>query len=127
VKSVRITVTFTVEPQADGDDVEVGAYLDASLRHMCEVSDDAGRIHGYEMRSDAPKPWLVVIEGDAVPSVFGPFGDDTERLGDAAQHREDNGDKDGLYRLDVGADGVPVVDSFGNGELDAVIEQRAKG
>ena len=52
VVSQRITVTFLV---ADADDVAAGAYLDASLAYMCEVSDDQRRIVSYHIKGGEPE------------------------------------------------------------------------
>lgn len=46
--TTHILVEVVVE-ERDGDDVEAGAYLDASLSYMCEVSDDQRRIRSYRI------------------------------------------------------------------------------
>lgn len=85
-----ITVTFSV---TDGDDVQAGAYLDASLAYMREVADDQRRIQSYHINGTAPidrytglrnaaraviEKWAIVETGGATT-----LGEAVERL-DAA-------------------------------------------
>lgn len=65
-----------------------------------------------------PSLYLLVIEGDVCSSVRGPYKDDDERLAAAREHRADAGIDDGLYRLNIGADGVPETADFGSAEMD---------
>ena len=60
------------------------------------------------------KASLLVLHGDVEPQVLGPYRDDDERLEAARCHRAENGDQDGLYRLD-GID----VSAFTGAELEA--------
>ena len=60
------------------------------------------------------KASLLVLHGDVEPRVLGPYRDDDERLEAARCHRAENGDQDGLYRLD-GID----VSAFTGAELEA--------
>ena len=46
--TTHILVEVVVE-ERDGDDVQAGTYLDASLSYMCEVADDQRRIRSYRI------------------------------------------------------------------------------
>lgn len=62
--------------------------------------------------------WLLVMEGDCTPWRLGPFADDEALAAEARDYRARHGEGDGLYRLFVGDDGAPIVESFGFAELD---------
>lgn len=64
--------------------------------------------------------YLIVVEGDVEPRLEGPYDDDTQRLGAALRHREQDEEwKDGMYRLDIDWDGNPTIDSFAGFELES--------
>jgi hypothetical protein len=62
--------------------------------------------------------YLVVIWGDVEPQLRGPFKSDSTRLAAARKYRRDEGDDDGLYRLDIDAKGRPQIGVFTGSELD---------
>jgi hypothetical protein len=64
-RRTRITVTFHVD---DADDVAAGAYLDASLAYMCEVSDDQRRILSYCIHGAVPE-WDEYTHGRDEPQA----------------------------------------------------------
>lgn len=45
--------------------------------------------------------YLMVMEGDVSPTLHGPYASDARRVTAAQTYRVDNGDEDGLYRLNV--------------------------
>ena len=63
------------------------------------------------------KKYLIVIYGDVSIMTVGPFVDEEARTRSAARHRKNNGDKDGLFRLDVLVDGSPRASDFSGKEL----------
>lgn len=75
-------------------------------------------IHGNPV-AGSKDYYLIAMQGDVDPSLLGPFDDDSQRLQAAKEYRQNEGDDDGLYRLDVPKGVVPVVDTFSGGELDA--------
>ena len=57
--------------------------------------------------------WLVVVEGDVEPRLEGPFKTDLGRVVAAQEHRrKDLHERDGLFRLDIGASGSPRIYNF---------------
>lgn len=67
--------------------------------------------------------YLVVVWGDVEPEVIGPFIDENQRDIRAGEIRAENGDKNGVYRLDISEEGKPVMCAFGGKEMDELIDQ----
>jgi hypothetical protein len=62
--------------------------------------------------------YMLVVYSDVEPEIVGaPYRNDAERLADARRHRADT-DRDGLYRVDVDARGVPSVTPFLGREIE---------
>jgi hypothetical protein len=68
--------------------------------------ETAGRVH-----------YLLVVEDDTEPEIRGPYQTDAKRVAAAKQHRQRRAYRDGLFRLDVYASGIPDVDAFGGSEI----------
>lgn len=71
---------------------------------------------------DRVKRYLVIIEGDVEPSVYGPYSIG-KRLEAAKNHRANDPDKeDGLFKLDVHIDQIntklPKMSPFMASELE---------
>jgi hypothetical protein len=56
--------------------------------------------------------YLVVVELDVHPVVQGPFGSEERRDQAAKLHKKRCGDTDGIFPLDVTADGIPKMTSY---------------
>lgn len=67
-----------------------------------------------------PEHYLLVIEGDVEPVVIGPFPTMEDRDDDALEHRWQEGDRDGLFMLDITDDGRPIVNSYSGAFFDGV-------
>lgn len=66
----------------------------------------------------AHRLYVLHIWGDVEPRLLGPYPNDAACLTAARQVRHaDPSQRDGLYRLDVGADGTPYVTPFTGAEL----------
>lgn len=50
------------------------------------------------------KRWLVIVENDLEPRLVGPFKSEEERDGMAKFHKEERGDEDGIFPLDIKPD-----------------------
>lgn len=61
------------------------------------------------------KHWLLIIENDVEPKIWGPYDRDTIRLKAARQFRARRGPEHGLFRLD--AETKPNVDAFMAAEM----------
>ncbi|RQV94821.1 hypothetical protein EH221_07025 [bacterium] len=66
----------------------------------------------------AKKLYLVVIEGDVEPRILAEYATDEKRVEAARKYRQEHGDEDGLFRMDIDENGVPELDSFGAAEID---------
>ena len=64
------------------------------------------------------KYYLIEIWGDVEPDIISEHSTDKERLEAARTHREEHGDKCGLYRLDITEKGIPSIIAFGSSEID---------
>jgi len=64
------------------------------------------------------KLYLLVIWDDIEPEVMGPYATTDDRLKRARDFREEEGDKHGVFRLDIEGEGVPDVFSFSNAEIE---------
>lgn len=66
--------------------------------------------------------FLLVIWGDCQPEVRGPYASDSVRLAVARKHWKRNGDRDGLYRLNLRPLAKPglqlEVGAFGGAEME---------
>jgi hypothetical protein len=61
--------------------------------------------------------WLVVVVGDGEPEIHGPYKDGDERDAAALEHRKgDEGDEDGIFKLDC--EGTPEVETYSGGFFD---------
>ena len=77
------------------------------------------------MQADPGRPtplpeglYLLIVHGDEVPKVSGPWSDERERVSAArAQRAAPLGDECGLYRLNVGSH-RSTVEAFGGAELE---------
>ncbi len=63
------------------------------------------------------KRYLVVVYGDVEPRLRGPFKTDATRLAAARKHRREEGNEDGLFRLDIDAKGRPSIWPYSGGEM----------
>ena len=63
--------------------------------------------------------YLLHIVGDIEPDLHGPYPTKSVRDDAARRIRLSCGDEDGLYRLDMSAEGVPLVRPYGAAELEA--------
>jgi len=61
--------------------------------------------------------YLIRILGDTNPYIEGQYNSDEERLKEAQEIRKDNGDHDGLYRLNI-VEGKPEISCFFVNEFD---------
>lgn len=62
--------------------------------------------------------FLLVMVGDVDPEMRGPFKSDDERLAAARAYRAEEGEDDGLYRLNVSFNGKPEVSPFFGDEME---------
>ena len=63
------------------------------------------------------KFYLLVIEGDVEPELYGPYDSSSERDAVARRYREKHGDEDGLFRICGEVIGRLEIDSFSGMEL----------
>ena len=97
----------------------------------CEATDE---VHGFQVcgyhvdhtEDDAPCPacnppkrHLLSIAGDVEPELSGRYDNERERTEAAQDYRRAHGDADGLFRLDIAADGRVTVDTFTGAELES--------
>jgi hypothetical protein len=72
--------------------------------------------------ADAWDKYLIFVWGDVEPSLRGPYKTDGSRLTAARSLRRNEGDENGLYRLDVqvtkAGKAKVRIDSFSGGEMD---------
>jgi hypothetical protein len=64
-----------------------------------------------------PGSYLVIIHGDVEPELVW-YVDEESRDAAAIRHKRENGDEDGLFKLDFEFDGEedhPVMTSYSNG------------
>jgi hypothetical protein len=62
------------------------------------------------------KHYLMVTVGDVEPEIKGPFATVEERDAAAVTHRRsDPSMRDGLYMLDVDANGAPTIGAYSGG------------
>lgn len=61
---------------------------------------------------------LLIMDGDVSPYIIGPFDSEDLRLEAARVHRAVNGDRDGIYMLDVPRGIDPFVDAFSGADLE---------
>jgi len=61
--------------------------------------------------------YLIRILGDTEPFIEGQYNSDEERLKEAREIRETDGDHDGLYRLNI-VEGKPEISCFFVNEFD---------
>ena len=105
----------------------------------CDATDE---VHGFPVcgyhvdhtEDDAPCPQcnppklhLLSIAGDVEPELSGRYDNERERTEAAQDYRRAHGDEDGLFRLDIAADGSVTVDTFTGAELDPARLQVAVG
>ena len=57
--------------------------------------------------------FLIVVHSDLEPSVQGPFESEAARFAFAKKNRDDYGDRDGLFPLDINPD--KIADKNGDG------------
>ena len=62
--------------------------------------------------------YLLHIVGDTEPDLHGPYPTKAVRDDAARRIKLSRGDEDGLYRLDMSAEGVPLVRPYGASELE---------
>lgn len=63
--------------------------------------------------------YLLVIEGDIEPEVYGPYPSEGHRDLAARKYRIENGDDDGVYALDISSlTNKPVVSAYSGGFMD---------
>ncbi len=67
--------------------------------------------------TDKTEYYLIRIIGDVEPSIEGQYNSDEERLKEAQEIRETDGDHDGLYRLNI-INGKPEISCFFGNEFD---------
>jgi hypothetical protein len=67
---------------------------------------------GPNLPSPAPGFYLLVVEGDVDPDIKGPYASQALRDQAARAHRARHGEDDGIYMLDVNADGEPQVSAY---------------
>lgn len=71
------------------------------------------------MSNNLPGIWLVIVEGDVEPSMRGPFADEAARDEAAKQHRlTDPQMEDGIFPLDIDANGLPDIGAYSGGFFD---------
>jgi hypothetical protein len=69
------------------------------------------------------KFYLMVVLGDVEPEIRGPFATAEGRDADAVTHRRgDPSMRDGLYMLDVDANGKPTIGAYSGGFFDESAE-----
>ena len=61
---------------------------------------------------------LLIMDGDVSPYIIGPFDSEDLRLEAARVHRAVNGDRDGIYMLDVPHGIAPFVEAFSGADLE---------
>lgn len=99
-------------------------YIRAYLDRLAAVR----RLFGLRVREPEPdtvdteaerigEHYLLHIVGDVEPDLHGPYPTEAVRDETARRIRLGSGDRDGLYRLDMTADGMPVVRPYRSMEL----------
>jgi hypothetical protein len=58
--------------------------------------------------------YLLVVVGDLEPFTIGPFKTEWGRDRRARRERDERGDEDGIYALDIGPGGQPYVRAYAN-------------
>lgn len=61
---------------------------------------------------------LLIMDGDVSPYIIGPFDSEDLRLEAARVHRAVNGDRDGIYMVDVPRGIEPFVEAFSGADLE---------
>ncbi len=89
-------VGFNVVGNVDADQDTASSLFDQSYKPP----------HVFNGESDTDH-YLVVMEGDISPELYGPYKSDALRVIAAQTYRVDNGDEDGVYRLNI-PKGTPV-------------------
>jgi hypothetical protein len=64
------------------------------------------------MTAEKANLYLVIVYGDIEPELF-PFETVVERDNAAIEHKRNNGDDDGIFKLDV-VDGKPEMTTYSN-------------
>ena len=55
------------------------------------------------------KFYVLHVVGDVDPELLGPFADETERDNKAAELFKETGGEDGVFAMDIDANGIPSV------------------
>ena len=101
---------------------ECAAVLPATAAE--EAAEDGRQILREVRDTSGPRPatkpayHLLSIHGDVEPELH-EYATEAERLEAAQDYRRAHGDEDGLFRVDVTADGRVAVDPFSGAELEA--------
>ena len=67
--------------------------------------------------------YLVIVVGDIEPELH-KFETDEQRDNAAIEHKREEGDDDGIFKLDI-VDGVPVMMTYSNGFFWDALEDDA--
>ena len=95
--------------------------LDYGVGKITEVDIPVANEDCYEEGDAFKEPagrYLLIVEGDVYPEIYGPFESDEKLLLAARIWRVLETDEDGLYRVNVEFDGTVSAESFTGGDLD---------
>jgi len=104
------------------------ALLDYNVGKITEVDVSAADVDSYEEGDAFNEPagrYLLIVEGDVFPEIYGPFQCDEKRLLAARIWRVLETDEDGVYRVNVRFDGTVEAECFTGGDLDMPCEDVA--
>lgn len=98
---------FKLVGNADVDEETASALADQSFKHRYVFDGEKDSAH-----------YLMVMEGDVSPTLHGPYETEAKRLIAAQTYRVDEGDDDGLYRLNVPKGTNLYVGEFSGAEVN---------
>lgn len=102
--------------------------LDYGVGKITEVDIPVANADCYEEGDAFNEPagrYLLIVEGDVFPEIYGPFQSDEKRLLAARIWRVLETDEDGVYRINVRFDGAVEAECFTGGDLDMPSEDVA--
>lgn len=67
--------------------------------------------------------YLFITVNDVEPFVFGPYKTNRERDLEAGKHRHENGNSDGIFRLDVDKRGYATTWEYSNAEISKLMDE----
>jgi len=88
------------------------------LKKNVEFDETALPYQDFDMvqpGTDSIKLYLLIVEGDVVPGLHGPFNTEEERDDYARDWRERFGDHDGIYPMSTSSEDPPKIGAYSGG------------